>query len=124
VIGNGEKLRETPTHAKLRDALTDWLEERQDWPGANTFLNQRGGRLSVKGAHNIITGIAENANPDEQITAHTVRHTFATRLVRGRVDLITVAELLGHARLETTRAYSRPTHQDRAEALSHLDVDQ
>ena len=80
---------------------------RQDWPGANTpalFLNQRGGRLSVKGAHNIITGIAENANLDEQVTAHTLRHTFATRLVRGRVDLITVAELLGHARLETTRA--------------------
>jgi len=78
----------------------------------------------VKGAHNIITGIAESANPDEQVTAHTLRHTFATRLVRGRVDPITVAELLGHARLETTRAYSRPTQQDRAEALSHLDVDQ
>jgi site-specific recombinase XerD len=38
------------------------------------------------------------------------RHTFATRLVRGRTDLITVAELLGHARLETTRAYNRPTY--------------
>jgi site-specific recombinase XerD len=49
---------------------------------------------------------------------------FPTRLVRGRVDLITVAELLGHARLETTRAYSRPTHEDRADALNHLDVDQ
>jgi site-specific recombinase XerD len=46
------------------------------------------------------------------------------RLVRGRVDLITVAELLGHARLGTTRLYSRPTHQDRAEALSHHDIDQ
>lgn len=127
VVGKGEKVREIPIHAKLRDALTDWLEERQDWPGANTpalFLNQRGGRLSVKGAHDIITGIAENADLDGQVTAHTLRHTFATRLVRGRVDLITVAELLGHARLETTRAYSRPTHEDRAEALNHLDLDQ
>jgi hypothetical protein len=127
VVGKGEKIREIPIHPKLRDALGDWLEERQDWPGANTpalYLNQRGGRLSVKGAHDIITGIAESANLDEHITAYTLRHTFATRLVRGRVDLITVAELLGHARLETTRAYSRPTHKDRAEALSHLDVDQ
>ena len=127
VVGKGEKIREIPIHPKLRDALGDWLEERQDWPGADTpalYLNQRGGRLSVKGAHDIITGIGENANLDEHITAHTLRHTFATRLVRGRVDLITVAELLGHARLETTRAYSRPTHKDRAEALSHLDVDQ
>ena len=108
--------------------LTDWLEARQDWPGATTaalYLNQRGGRLSVmvNGAHDIITTIAKNANHDE-ITAHTLRHTVATRLVRGRVDLITVAELLGHARLETTRAYSRPTLEDRAEALNLLDVDQ
>ena len=125
VCGKGEKTREIPLHPKLRDALTAWLEERQHWPGANIpalYLNQRGGRLSVKGAHDIITTIA--ADLDEQITAHTLRHTFATRLVRGRVDLITVAELLGHARLETTRAYSRPTHEDRAEALNHLDVDQ
>jgi len=127
VVGKGEKIREIPIHAKLRDALGDWLQERQDWPGADTpalYLNQRAGRLSVKGAHNIITSIAAEANLDEHITAHTLRHTFATRLVRGRVDLITVAELLGHARLETTRAYSRPTHEDRADALKHLDVDQ
>ncbi len=68
-------------HAKLRDALTDWLEERQDWPGANTpalYLNQRGGRLSTKGAHDIITTIAATAQPDDEITAHMLRHTLAT----------------------------------------------
>lgn len=126
VVGKGEKIREIPLHPKLRDALRGWLDERDDWPGANTpalFLNQRGGRLSGKGAHDIVTSVAADANVDEPITAHTLRHTFATRLVRGHVDLITVAEMLGHARLETTRAYSRPTHEDRAEALSHLDID-
>jgi integrase/recombinase XerC len=127
VIGKGEKVREIPLHPKLREALRAWLDERPDWPGADTaalYLNQRGGRLSVKGAHDIITTIAADANLAESLTAHTLRHTFATRLVRGGVDLITVAELLGHARLETTRAYSRPTHQDRADALQHLDIDQ
>jgi integrase len=72
----------------------------------------------------VITTIAATAQLDDQVTAHTLRHTFATRLVRGRTDLITVAELLGHARLETTRGYSRPTHEERAEALRLLDVDQ
>ena len=52
-----------------------------------------------------------------------LRHTFATRLVRGRTDLVIVAELLGHARLETTRAYSRPTRQDAIDALKLLDSD-
>ena len=111
----------------LRSALSDWIDERADWPGADTpalFLNQRGGRLSVKGAHEIITTIATAAGlEDDEITAHALRHTFATRLVRGRTDLVIVAELLGHARLETTRAYSRPTRQDAVDALELLDAD-
>ncbi len=124
IVGKGEKVREIPIHPDLRAALTGWLDERSDWPGADTpalFLNQRGGRLSVKGAHDIITAIATAAGlEDEDVTAHVLRHTFATRLVRGRTDLVIVAELLGHARLETTRAYSRPTRQDAIDALELL----
>ena len=127
ILGKGEKVREIPVHPDLRTALTDWLDERADWPGADTpalFLNQRGGRLSVKGTHDIITTIATAAGlQDDEITAHVLRHTFATRLVRGRTDLVIVAELLGHARLDTTRAYSRPTQQDAIDALELLDVD-
>jgi len=77
------------------------------------FLNQRGQRLGVKGAHNVITGIAARASLDDEITAHVLRHTFATPLVRAGTDLVIVAELLGHARLETTRGYTRPTAEDR-----------
>jgi integrase/recombinase XerC len=60
---------------------------------------------------------------NHDLTAHMLRHTFATRLVRGRTDLVIVAELLGHARLETTRAYSPPTRQDAIDALKLLDSD-
>jgi len=56
--------------------------------------------------------------------AHVLRHTFATTLVRGGTDLVIVAELLGHARLETTRGYTRPTAADRARALDLLAVDE
>jgi integrase/recombinase XerC len=48
---------------------------------------------------------------------HILRHTFATTLVRGGTDLVIVAELLGHARLETTRIYTRPSAEDRTRAL-------
>jgi site-specific recombinase XerD len=126
IRGKGEKVREIPIHPQLRATLTGWLDERPDWPGADSpalFLNQRGGRLSVKGAHDIITAIADTAGLDDDITAHVLRHTFATRLVRGRTDLVIVAELLGHARLETTRVYTRPTDQDTLDALELLDVD-
>ncbi|MFP5318214.1 MAG: hypothetical protein ACLGI2_07955 [Acidimicrobiia bacterium] len=43
--------------------------------------------------------------------------------MRGGVDLVVVAELLGHARLETTRAYTRPSAEDRARALELHAVD-
>jgi site-specific recombinase XerD len=128
ILGKGERAREVPLHPQLRTALAGWLEERPNWPGAeNTpalFLNQRGERLGVKGAHDIITGIAATAGLDDEITAHVLRHTFATVLLRGGTDLVIVAELLGHARLETTRGYTRPTAEDRARALGLLTVDQ
>jgi site-specific recombinase XerD len=127
ILGKGQRVRHVPIHPQLRTALTGWLDERADWPGANDspalFLNQRGQRLSVRGAHDIVTTIAAAAGLDDHATVHVLRHTFATTLVRGGTDLITVAELLGHARLETTRAYTRPSAEDRTRALDLLLVD-
>lgn len=128
IYGKGERVREVPVHPQLRIALTGWLDERPDWLGAQDspalFLNQRGQRLSVRGAHDIITGISTGAALEDDITTHVLRHTFATTLVRGGTDLVTVSELLGHARLETTRGYTRPSHEDRARALDLLLVDE
>ena len=78
----------------------------------------------MKGAHDIITTITDTAGLDDDTTTHVLRHTFATRLVRGGTDLVIVADLLGHARLETTRVYTGPTDEDRATALDLLDVDE
>jgi site-specific recombinase XerD len=127
ILGKGERVRQVPIHPQLHAALNGWLAERADWPGANNslalFLNQRGQRLSVRGAHDIITGIAAAAGLDEDTTVRTLRHTFATTLVRGGTDLVIVAELLGHARLETTRIYTRPSAEDRTRALDLLLTD-
>ena len=127
IYGKGERVREVPVHPQLHRALVGWLNERPDWPGADDspalFLNQRGGRLGVRGAHGVITGIAAAAGLDDDTTAHVLRHSFATALVRGGTDLVIVAELLGHARLETTRIYTRPTAEDRARAVDLLPVD-
>jgi integrase/recombinase XerC len=127
IYGKGERAREVPAHPVLRKALSTWLAERHDWPGAEgnpaVFLNQRGGRLSVRGAHDVVTAAGSGAGLDG-ITAHVLRHSFATTLVRGGTDLVIVAELLGHAHLETVRVYTRPSAEDRAKALDLLPVDQ
>jgi site-specific recombinase XerD len=128
ILGKGERVREIPVHAELRRALVAWLQERNSWPGASdgraVFLNRRGGRLSARGAHGVITGIAASAGLDDRVTAHVLRHSFATTLVRGGTDLVIAAELLGHARLESTRIYTRPTAEDRLKAVDLLPVDE
>ena len=48
-----------------------------------------------------------------RLSAHVLRHTFLTRMVRQGSDLVLVAELAGHRRLETTRRYSLPSDDDR-----------
>lgn len=127
IRGKGDRIRDVPIHPKLRTDIRLWLDERGDWPGADTnpslFLNHRGGRLSVRGARDVIARIAAAAGLDEDTTAHVLRHTFATTLVRGGTDLVTVADLLGNTRLETTRGYTKPTAQDRTRALDLLPVD-
>jgi len=108
VRGKGGKPRDLPVHAQLGTDLQAWLDERPGWPGADTspalLLNRRGRRLSVRGASDIIRGIAAEANlGEEHITAHIGRHTFAATLVRGGTDLVTVTDMLSHARLDTVR---------------------
>ena len=57
-------------------------------------------------------------------SAHILRHTFATNLIRQGTDLVLVAELTGHARLETVRRYSLPTEADLQAAIEALPQEQ
>jgi integrase/recombinase XerC len=49
-----------------------------------------------------------------------LRHTCITKLVRAGVDIVTVAEIAGHSRLETSRRYSMPTEAVKAAAMERL----
>jgi integrase/recombinase XerD len=104
-----------------------WLDERPNWPHAGDdralFLNSKCGRLIARAAGGLIAEITQTAGLDDPITAHVLRHTLATTLVRGKADLVLVAEILGHARLETTRRYSFPSDKDKEETLKLITVD-
>jgi site-specific recombinase XerD len=70
-----------------------------------------------------VATLADAASQEDETTAHVLCHSFGTTLVRGGADRVLVAELMGHARLETTRAYTRPTADDRAKSLDLFPVD-
>jgi len=132
---DGGKLRELPlTRPELRTALTNWLDQRPTWPHAQDspalLLNRRGGRLSDRAARTIITDLGEHVGlgPDtpagSRFGPHALRHTFATQLLRGGADPVLVADLLGHASLDTLRTYTQPDDADRERALNLLTTDQ
>lgn len=87
------------------------------------FLNRQGRRLSVRSIDLLIRELGRNVGLEMEISAHILRHTCLTNLVRNGNDLVLVAEIAGHKRLETTRRYSLPTAKDRLSAMEGLRVD-
>ncbi|MGI8730666.1 MAG: tyrosine-type recombinase/integrase [Solirubrobacteraceae bacterium] len=91
IYGKGERVREIPIHPQLRTALAGWLDERPGWPGAQVtpalFLNQRGQRLSAKGAHDAITSLAAAAGLDDDATGCSSHTRLAVAAARARTAL-------------------------------------
>lgn len=126
--GKNDRYREIPVHTDLREHLDLWIDdERPSWNNADTnpalLLNTRGGRLSTRGARDIITAIAQEANLGDEFSSHVLRHTFGTTMIRQKHDIVVIAELMGHQRLETTRSYTLPTTEDRQRAINSIPSD-
>jgi site-specific recombinase XerD len=125
--GKGDAYREIALNVEVRDALEGWLAERgADYPGGENpalFLSQRGKRLSTRAVDFIVRRLGEEAALDEPLSAHALRHTCMTNLVRAGYDLVLVAEIAGHKRLETTRRYSLPSAADREAAMESIRVE-
>lgn len=129
--GKGGRYREVPLHPALNKTLDQWLEDRARWPGGQgsaLFLNRRGGRLSTRGAYDALVAVADQAGiavgrESGEFTPHVLRHTAGTTLTRAGIDIVIVAEILGHS-VETARRYALPSEGDRQAAIERLPVDQ
>ncbi|MGB0093399.1 MAG: tyrosine-type recombinase/integrase [Solirubrobacteraceae bacterium] len=122
--GKGDAYREVPLNALVRQVLQEWLVERKTkaGDGERALLVGRGGRrLSKRSVDDVVRSLGKDAGVS--LSAHVLRHTFLTRLVRKGSDLVLVAELAGHRRLETTRRYSLPSDIDRLLAVENLQID-
>jgi len=73
------------------------------------FLNHRGGRLPPQSSWTTLKAAAERAGITQQVSPHTLRHSFATHLLDGGADVRVVQELLGHASVTTTQIYTMVT---------------
>ncbi len=113
-IGKGAKERSIPIHDHALEALNGYLEDgrpimvrNHDEPAL--FVNRRGERLTRQGFWLILKGYAKSANLGDGVTPHTLRHSFATHMLRGGMPLRNVQEMLGHANISTTQVYTHLT---------------
>jgi site-specific recombinase XerD len=124
--GKGDRYREIPLHLEARDSIKTWLDERtkksEKFKGTKIspalFLNPQGKRLSTASLDLIVRKIGKTCGLD--LSAHVLRHSCLTNLVRNGNDLVLVAEIGGHKRLETTKRYTLPTAGDKQRALEGL----
>ncbi len=113
VRGKGGRERVVLFGQACHEALGDYLREARPKllnlhkPTRALFLNADGGRLSTRSIHRIIKRYGRQIG--ENISPHTLRHTFATHMLDHGADLRTVQELLGHRKLSTTQIYTHLT---------------
>ena len=109
--GKGSKERIVPIGQAALKALRIYLERGRPGlvkgtPEAHLFVNFRGGQLTRQGLYKIVRRHALTAGLADQMSPHTLRHTFATHLLAGGCDLRSVQEMLGHADVSTTQLYT------------------
>jgi integrase/recombinase XerC len=113
VRGKGRKERQVPYGEKASSSLKKYLAQRAAKPGERALLvNHRGGRLSDRGAREIVKFYARMISGDAALHPHSLRHAYATHLLADGADLRAIQELLGHARLATTQKYTQVSLTD------------
>lgn len=125
IVGKGSKERLVPiSDAALRE-IQLWLFDRNLMnikPGEQeyVFLNRRGAHLTRTMILIMIKRTAEEAGITKTVSPHTLRHSFATALLKGGANLRAIQEMLGHENIKTTQIY---THIDvttlRDEIMNH-----
>lgn len=123
ILGKGSKERKVPISPKLRQAISDYLAERGQEPGP-LFRTRIGTRPTPEAVDDVIGKICRTAALEEHVTAHVLRHTFGTTLIRDGVDIVIVAELMGHASTDTTRLYAAPSREDLEKAVALVSFDE
>jgi integrase/recombinase XerD len=125
VFGKGSKERIVViANATVRMTLGTYIEKHRDMahPTAPLFCNKWGRAITPKWVSARLKLVAEISGVRRKITPHMFRHTAATLLIEGGVDIRFVQRLLGHSNISTTEIYTHVSDQALRSALELADV--
>ena len=111
VIGKGNKQRFIPIHTTAQKYILNYTKQvrNQMTPQKGfedtVFLNRRGKGLTRQMIFIILKDLAFKINLSKKISPHTLRHSFATHLLKNGADLRAIQQMLGHESITTTEIY-------------------
>jgi integrase/recombinase XerC len=115
VRGKGRKERFVPFGSKAKEALGKYIDVRgallavapeHKREHKAVFLNYQGTRITTRSIGRLVDKYCKECAMANNISPHSLRHSFATHLLSAGADLRAIQELLGHARLSTTQIYT------------------
>ena len=116
IFGKGSKERIVPLNDYASEALKNYILYHRATlfkHGENNylFLNNHGNKMTRQGFFKILKKIALENNIKTDFSPHTLRHSFATHLLKYGADLRSIQELLGHSDISTTQIYTHITSE-------------
>ncbi len=110
IVGKGNKERIVPIGEYSMYYLNLYRNKRHELRKTINdealFLNNHGKKITRQGFFKILKKILKEKNLPEEVSPHTLRHSFATHLLKKGADLRSIQEMLGHSDISTTKIYT------------------
>lgn len=118
VVGKGGSERTVPLSETVKKALEQYRTARgSSLPNTPFFRGRNGGGITRGLIYERVRRAAGRASISKRVSPHTLRHSFATHLIRNGENLITVRDLLGHRQVSSTQIYLHMTAEDLRNAI-------
>ncbi|WP_232697958.1 tyrosine-type recombinase/integrase [Brevibacillus daliensis] len=121
IAGKGNKDRIIPISSRLLPLLEDYLMfKRPNTSSPLFFCTKKTGMLSPVYVNKEISDAVKRLGWRKKVTAHILRHSFASQLVKNDVNLVQIQKLLGHSSLNVTSIYTHTNLDQLTEAINTL----
>ena len=116
IFGKGSKERIVPLNDYATEALNNYILYHRpklfkQKENNYLFLNNHGNQMTRQGFFKTLKKITKEKGIKSELSPHTLRHSFATHLLKYGADLRSIQELLGHSDISTTQIYTHITNE-------------